>query len=82
MKEGWRMAQNTLSRRRTARPQKKIKKDYRLWIYLFPCLALVIAFGYMPIAGWVLAFLDYIPGIAIQDSPFVGLKYFRLIFSD
>ncbi len=76
------MAQNTLSRRRTARPQKKIKKDYRLWIYLFPCLALVIAFGYMPIAGWVLAFLDYIPGIAIQDSPFVGLKYFRLIFSD
>ena len=76
------MAQRTLPGHRVTGPRKKIKKDYRLWIYLFPCLALVIAFGYVPIAGWVLAFLDYIPGIAIQDSPFVGLKYFRLIFSD
>ena len=63
-------------------PNKKIKKDYKLLIYLFPCLALVIAFGYVPIAGWVLAFLDYIPGISLKDSPFVGLKYFKLIFSD
>ncbi len=76
------MAQRTLAGRRSVKSPKKIKKDYRLWIYLFPCLVLVIAFGYVPIAGWVLAFLDYIPGISIQDSPFVGLKYFRLIFSD
>ena len=62
--------------------RRKTKKDYRLPIYLFPCLALVIAFGYVPIGGWILAFVDYIPGIPLQESPFVGLKNFRLIFSD
>lgn len=74
--------QKGLSAGKSAGPSKKVKKDYRLLIYLLPCLVLVIAFGYVPIAGWILAFLDYIPGISLKESPFVGLKYFELILSD
>lgn len=51
-------------------------------LYLLPCIALVVAFAYMPISGWVLAFMDYLPGIALADTPFVGLKNFLLVFKD
>ena len=74
--------QKGLTAGKSAGPSQKVKKDYRLLIYLLPCLVLVIAFGYVPIAGWILAFLDYIPGISLKESPFVGLKYFELILSD
>ncbi len=74
--------QKGLTAGKSAGPSQKVKKDYRLLIYLLPCLVLVIAFGYVPIAGWILAFLDYIPGIPLKESPFVGLKYFELILSD
>lgn len=60
----------------------KSKKRYSLWLYLFPCLALVIAFGYIPLAGWIIAFFEYIPGVPISETPFAGLKNFRLIFED
>lgn len=63
------------------KPAKK-KKNYKLWIYLLPCIIFVAAFAYVPIAGWILAFMDYIPGIPLSETPFVGLKYFELILSD
>ncbi len=60
----------------------RAKKDYKLWIYLFPCLLFVAAFSYVPIAGWILAFMDYIPGVPLTDVPMAGLKNFMLIFDD
>lgn len=58
------------------------KKDYRLLFYLLPCIALVVAFAYVPVGGWVLAFMDYLPGIPLTSTPFVGFKNFELIFWD
>lgn len=60
----------------------KIKKDYKLWVYLFPCILLVFAFSYVPLMGWGLAFFDYVPGIPLSETPFAGLKYFELILKD
>lgn len=68
--------------RNVAYAKPKTIKNYKLWIYLFPCLALVIAFCFVPLAGWVLAFMDYIPGVPLTDTPFAGLKYFKLVFED
>lgn len=68
--------------RKAGKTYKKMRKDYRLLAYLLPCLALLVAFAYVPIAGWILAFVDFIPGVPLKDSPFAGLKYFKLIFSD
>lgn len=70
-----------VSRNMTHAKPKTIK-NYRLWIYLFPCLVLVSAFCYVPLAGWVLAFMDYIPGVPLTDTPFAGFKYFKLVFKD
>lgn len=71
-----------MGKKRTVYAIPRIKKDYKLWIYLFPCLAMVVAFCYVPLTGWILAFMDYIPGVPLTDTPFVGLKYFKMVISD
>ncbi|HBP38550.1 MAG TPA: ABC transporter permease [Clostridiales bacterium] len=55
---------------------------YRLKLTLMalPFFILVVLFNYVPIAGWVLAFFDYFPGVIFSKMEFVGLKYFKLIF--
>ncbi|MCD9020643.1 ABC transporter permease subunit [Cohnella sp. NL03-T5] len=47
-----------------------------------PFILLVIAFNYVPLFGWVYAFYDYKPGIPLADTPFVGLKFFKLALED
>ena len=42
----------------------------------------VFAFCYVPLAGWILAFMDYIPGVPLFDNTLVGWKNFRLIAED
>jgi ABC-type polysaccharide transport system permease subunit len=49
--------------------------------YLGPFLVMVIIFNYIPIFGWSYAFVNYIPGVSIFESDFVGLKYFAMVFS-
>lgn len=64
------------------RPEGKEKKDYRLLLYIAPFLLLVILFAYVPLSGWLLAFMDYVPGVPLSETPFVGLKIFDLVFQD
>ena len=60
----------------------KPKKDYKLLYYALPFMIIVLLFNYVPIFGWIYAFFDYIPGVKLNDSEFVGLEYFKLIFTD
>ena len=60
----------------------KQKKDYKLLYYALPFMIIVLLFNYVPIFGWIYAFFDYIPGVKLKDSEFVGLEYFKLIFTD
>lgn len=60
----------------------KVRKNYKLLLYLIPCMVPVFAFCYVPLAGWILAFMDYIPGVPLFDNTLVGWKNFRLIAED
>ena len=60
----------------------KPRKDYKLLYYALPFMMIVLLFNYVPIFGWIYAFFDYIPGVKLKDSEFVGLEYFKLIFTD
>ncbi|SFT06796.1 sugar ABC transporter permease [Paenibacillus sp. BC26] len=60
--------------------RKKILSDRtKLFMLGLPIILLVLIFQYIPLAGWVLAFFDYKPGIPLAKTPFVGLKFFELI---
>lgn len=59
----------------------KRKRQLKLLLFLLPFLGLVIAFHYLPLFGWLYAFIDYTPGVSIFNSNFAGLKYFKMVFS-
>ncbi|WP_227872082.1 ABC transporter permease [Paenibacillus albus] len=60
---------------------KKIVISDRMQLFLLglPIVLMVLIFQYIPLAGWILAFFDYKPGIPFSKTPFVGLKFFELI---
>lgn len=58
------------------------KEGLHLLLLALPFAAFVFAFSYVPLFGWVYAFIDYKPGISLMDSPFVGFKYFHILAQD
>lgn len=67
-----------------ASPKKKVFTASRITLFamILPFIALVIAFNYIPLFGWIYAFYDYKPGIPLAHSSFAGLDYFRLVLED
>ena len=61
----------------------KLFKDRRKWysfkllLFIFPFLLLVLLFSYYPLYGWLYAFYDYRPPRPFSDAEFVGLKWFK-----
>lgn len=53
----------------------------RLWILAIPFIVYVFIFDYVPMAGITLSFIKYIPGKRFIDCEFVGLRYFRMLFT-
>ncbi len=48
---------------------------------LLPCVAVVLIFKYLPLAGLSIAFQDYSPIFGIFDQEWCGLDNFRYVFS-
>jgi len=63
-------------------PRKNVFKRGRIYISLLalPFVVLFVAMSYVPIFGWAYAFVNFKPGIPFSQSPFVGLKFFQLMF--
>ena len=59
------------------------KKRYRTKLFLLalPLICLVAAFSYIPLFGWIYAFLDFQPGLSIFAQKFIGIKYFIELFA-
>ncbi|GIQ61528.1 hypothetical protein PACILC2_00960 [Paenibacillus cisolokensis] len=55
----------------------KLKRQRYLMLLLLPCVALTFVFSYMPLWGLLMAFMDYRPGRAFFDNPWVGWKHFE-----
>lgn len=53
-----------------------------LFMMTVPCFLLLVVFSYLPVAGWIMAFYEYKPGLAIFKTDFVGLKYFKLAMDE
>lgn len=61
---------------------KKTWKHYKLLLWLLPFMLLVFLFSYVPLVGWIISFFEYKPGRELTADNFVGLKYFKLMFTD
>lgn len=56
---------------------KKFKGEYQLWLLCIPILIWAFIFAYIPMYGLLASFVNYIPGIPIFQSEFVGLIHFK-----
>ena len=52
----------------------------KLFLFAIPFLIFITAFSYVPLFGWIYAFVDYKPWIPLFQSPFVGLAKFEELF--
>lgn len=53
-----------------------------LFVMLLPAMVYYILFHYIPIYGVTIAFKDFYPLKGILNSPWVGVKYFKQLFTD
>lgn len=67
--------------RRNSRKKKNIK-GIKLFLYVLPFLVLSFAFSYFPLHGWIYAFFDYKPPLKLSQCEFVGLQWFKMLFSN
>ena len=64
-------------------PKKnKMNKDrWTLLLLASPFLLFFLLFSYLPLLGWSLSFFQYRPGLTFETMEFVGLQYFRWMFT-
>lgn len=58
------------------------KKGYNYFFWILPFLILVFLFSYFPLHGWIYAFYDYKPPRSLSDCEFVGLQWFKMLFTN
>lgn len=61
---------------------KRFNDSKQLLILFLPCLLYLLIFRYAPIYGILMAFKDYQIFKGFSASPWVGLKYFEIFFSN
>jgi ABC-type polysaccharide transport system permease subunit len=61
-----------------SKPKRPVNREVvSLYAMAIPLVSLVLVFAYVPIVGWSIAFFDYIIGVPVFETEFVGLKFFR-----
>jgi ABC-type polysaccharide transport system permease subunit len=61
-----------------SKPKRPVNREVvSLYAMAIPLVLFVVVFAYVPIVGWSIAFFDYIIGVPIFDTEFVGLHFFR-----
>ncbi|QNU68442.1 sugar ABC transporter permease [Ruminiclostridium herbifermentans] len=66
----------------TIKKKKKNAEGKKMFLYILPFLILSFAFSYFPLYGWVYAFFDYKPPLNLSQCDFVGLKWFKMLFTN
>ena len=64
---------------RYIRKEKRI--DLTLTFMVIPFVIYVLIFSYGPLWGWLYSIFKFVPGRSVFKSPFIGLYYFRRLFT-
>ena len=61
--------------------RKRIYRDRHLILMSIPAVAFYLIFSYIPMAGIVIAFKNFQPGLGLYTGEWVGMKWFNRFFS-
>lgn len=62
--------------------RRRLLRDWQLYSLLVLPVVYFVIFRYLPMAGNIIAFRQYVPGYSIFGSGWVGLEYFRMFLAD
>ncbi|MCL2805243.1 MAG: ABC transporter permease subunit [Treponema sp.] len=60
----------------------RVSNDRQLIFMSLPIVLYVVLFSYVPLWGWTMAFQNYKPSLSFLSQEWVGLRWFKFIFSD
>lgn len=63
-------------------PRSDLKRHWQLYVMALPGVLSILVFGYGPLFGLAIAFLDYSPVRGVRGSPWVGWENFRDAFAN
>lgn len=75
------MSKITSMKRTKAALNKNFMQSRYLLLLLLPAIIYYILFHYLPMWGILIAFKDYKAFLGFMDSPWVGLKFFKMFFA-
>lgn len=58
-----------------------MSQGFKLFLLITPFLLLTFIFSYFPLYGWAYAFFNYKPPLKLSQCEFVGLQWFKMMFS-
>ncbi len=65
-------------KRRTLK-SSNISENLIMLLICLPFLLVILVFSYIPLAGWIISFFDYSPGVKLSNMEFIGLKNFVIL---
>lgn len=75
-----------MKKNRTEVDKRKISGGWRRYIPIYllaaPAVLLMVLYRYMPMMGLSLAFTDYSAGMSLADAEWVGVKWFKMMFTN
>lgn len=76
------MKKNKTAAKSVSSGRMKDKRGIKYFFWILPFLVLVFLFSYFPLHGWIYSFFDYKPPRALSDCEFVGLQWFKMLFTN
>lgn len=62
--------------------KKRDTRGVKYFLWILPFVILVFLFSYFPLHGWIYSFFDYKPPRSLAQSEFVGLQWFKMLFTN
>ena len=72
---------NITSKKKKITMKLLLEQKY-LMLMSFPFVIWAIIFSYTPLWGWTMAFQDYKPNLTFLEQKWVGLKHFKILFTE
>ncbi len=76
------MKESTLPLKRRGKMIDTLVNQRQLLVMSVPIILYVIVFSYVPLWGWTMAFQNFRPAKSFWAQEWVGLKWFKFLFSD
>ena len=62
--------------------RKSGSSGFRYFLWVLPFIIMVLLFSYFPLHGWIYSFFDYKPPRSLASCEFVGLQWFKMLFTN